>query len=99
MWLLSGFVSAFPGQHLPAQRPPEIVRDVPAAREAGPGHLLLHSLLVSVILTFQRQKPGMSQSIGEHGTGQPAPEQPHPDWIGLSHGVVLAVHITGTGLW
>lgn len=36
------------------------MRDVPAAREAGPGHLLLH------ILTFQRQKPGMSQSIGEH---------------------------------
>lgn len=42
------------------------MRDVPAAREAGPGHLLLHSLLVSLILTFQRQKPGMSQSIGEH---------------------------------
>lgn len=42
------------------------MRDVPAARETGPGHLLLHSLLVSVILTFRRQKLGMSRSIGEH---------------------------------
>lgn len=59
-------VSACLVQRLPAQRPPEIMRDVPAARETGPGHLLLHSLLVSVILTFRRQKLGMSLSIGEH---------------------------------
>lgn len=37
-------VSASLVQRLRAQRPPEITRDVPAAREAGPGHLLLHSL-------------------------------------------------------
>lgn len=66
-------VSASLVQRLPAQRPPEITRDVPAAREAGPGHLLLHSLQRQVA-----EASGVTVLVNTLGTGLPAQEQPRP---------------------
>lgn len=85
-------VLACPVQWLPAYKPPEIVRDVPA------------TAAFSAVLHYPDFPETGNRSQGCHRTlvntlGTGPSQQPCPDWIGPSHRVsFVLVHITGTRL-